>query len=113
MEASERQFLLTAAWMFMRHGQNDRAKPLVEALCEDNPRDGIAAAAFAELLLEDGEASRALDVLRMADFPTELSHAEAVLESRALHASGRPKEAANRWRRFVESRKGGDRKWIA
>lgn len=96
----------------MRHGQNDRAKPLVEALCEDNPRDGTAAAAFAELLLADGEPTRALDVLRMADFPPELAHAEAVLESRALKAAGRPKEAVNRWQRFVESRKGGDRRWI-
>ena len=56
MTGEERQFLLTSAWIFMRHGRRDRARGVCEALCEANPHDGVAASALAELLLEDGEA---------------------------------------------------------
>ncbi len=65
--------MLTAAWLFVRHGQSDRARVLVEALVEENPRDGVSAAALAELLLARGEARQALRVIRAADFPAELS----------------------------------------
>ena len=108
----ERQFLLTAVWLFMRHGRRERALAVCEALCEADPRDGTAAAAFAELLLDDGRPARALDVLRSADFPPELAHAEAVLETRALAISGRVSEARARWARYLESRKGAARQWI-
>ena len=113
MEATERQFLLTAAWMFMRHGRRDRARNVCEALSEDDPRDGVAAIALAELLLSDGEQSRAVEVLRAADFPQALAHAEAVLETRALRFLGRVAEARSRWARYLESRKGASRQWIA
>ena len=112
MEATERQFLLTAAWMFMRHGRRDRARNVCEALSEDDPCDGIAAAALAEILLSEGEPSRAVEVLRAADFPPELAHAEAVLETRALKISGRAAEAQSRWARYLEAKKGASRQWI-
>ena len=112
MESEERQFLLTAAWLFMRHGRRDRAIGVCEALCEADPRDGAASAALAELLLEEGKAQRAVEVLRSADFPPELAHAEAVLETRALRMAGRADEASSRWSRYIESRKGAGRKWI-
>ncbi len=112
MSNDERQFLLTAVWMFMRHGQPARARALCEALVEEDPRDGVAAAAMAELLLADGEARRALDTLLAADFPAELEHAEAVLETRALRLLGRGAEGMARWRRYLESRKGAERKWV-
>ena len=35
MDPEERQFLLTAAWLFVRHGQANRARVLVEALVEE------------------------------------------------------------------------------
>ena len=38
MSNDERQFLLTAAWMFMRHGQPARARAVCAALVDDNPR---------------------------------------------------------------------------
>jgi hypothetical protein len=113
MNSEERQFLLTAAWLFVRHGQPARARALVEALTEIDPRDGVSAAALAEMMLADGEGFEALKVLRAADFPPELARAEAVLEARALAMSGRTAESAKRWRRFLESRKGKDRSWIA
>ena len=113
MTPDERQFLLTTMWLFMRHGQPVRARAMCEALVEENPRDGVAAAAFAELLLDAGEAQGALDAIRAADFPPGLSHAEAVLETRALRMAGRRAEADFRWRRYLESRKGTERKWIA
>ena len=112
MPAEERQFLLTAAWLFMRHGRRDRALAVCEAVCEADPHDGVAAAALAELLLERGEARRAVEVLRDADVPRELSHAEAVLETRALRLAGRRVEADSRWRRYLESSKGASRQWI-
>ena len=34
MPTEERQFLLTAAWLFMRHGRRDRARSVCEALVE-------------------------------------------------------------------------------
>ena len=112
MAEDERQFLLTAAWMFMRHGQPTRARTVCEALVEADPHDGVAATALAELMLESGEAARAVEVLRMTDVPPELLHAAAFLETRALRMSGRGKEAAQRWSRYIESRKGADRRWV-
>ena len=112
MAEDERQFLLTAVWLFMRHGRRDRARGVCEALCEADPRDGTSAIALAELLLEDGEPLRAIDVLHVADFPPDLSHAQAVLETRALRMAGRDAEALSRWRRYLEARKGAARKWV-
>ena len=60
MTAEERQFLLTAAWLFTRHGQGGRARTLMEALVEEDPHDGVSALALAERLLDEGDASRAL-----------------------------------------------------
>lgn len=112
MENSERQLLLTTAWLFARHGQGDRARTLCAALVEDDPRDGVTAAAYAERLIEDREAEEALKVLRAADFPKELARAAALLETRALTLLGRSEESARRWRRYVEASKGAERKWI-
>ncbi len=111
MTADERQFLLTAAWMFMRHGQPARARAVCEALVEDDPRDGVAAAALAEMLLDGGEPRRALEILHGADMPDALAHVAAVLETRALAQLGRRAESTARWRRYLESRKGAERKW--
>ena len=113
MSPDERQFLLTAAWLFLRHGQRSRARAVCEALREEDPRDGTTAAALAELLLDEGAPSRALDILRDADIPPSLSHAAAVLETRALRALGRNAEASARWTRHLESRKGSARQWMA
>lgn len=113
MSIDERQFLLTAVWMFMRHGQPSRARNICDALVEEDPRDGTAAIALAELLLDDGGAARAIEVLRAAEFPASLSHAEAVLETRALRMLGRNNEAAARWSRYLEARKGAARQWVS
>ena len=112
MSNDERQFLLTAVWMFMRHGQPSRARNICEALVEEDPRDGIAVVALAELLLDEGEAARTREVMRAAEFPAELLHAEAVLETRALRMLGRNNEASARWRRYLEARKGAARRWV-
>ena len=112
MSDDERQFLLTVVWFFMRHGRRDRALAVCEALYEVDSHDGVAAAALAELLLERGDAKRAVEVLGQSYVPPELSHAEAVLETRALRALGKDTEADARWRRHLESRKGSNRKWM-
>lgn len=112
MENEQRQFLLTTAWLFARHGQGARARTLCEALVESDPSDGVAALALAELLLEDCEAEQALGVLRAADCPTSLQRASALLEARALSALGRKAEAARRWAHYVELSKGRERKWV-
>lgn len=112
MISEERQFMLTAAWLFVRHGRSERARVIMEAMQEENPRDGVSAAALAELLLAAGEAERALRVIRSADFPPELSRAEAVLESRALGMLGRGQESERRWKRYLASKKGEARSWI-
>ena len=112
MEREDRQFLLTTAWLFARHGQRARARTLCEALVESDPRDGVPAAALAELLLEDGESEQALSVLRAAEFPNDLLRATALLEARALTMLGRKAEASRRWSHYVELSKGRERKWI-
>lgn len=112
MISEERQFMLTAAWLFVRHGRSERARVIMEAMQEENPRDGVSAAALAELLLASGEAERALRVIRSADFPAELSRAEAVLETRALGMLGREQESERRWKRYLASKKGETRSWI-
>ena len=112
MTKDTRQFMLTAAWLFVAHGKSRRARVLMEALVEDDPRDGVSAAALAELLLADGEGENALSVLQMADFPAELARAEAILETRALAMVGRKTESERRWKRYLESRKGAERNWV-
>ena len=111
MREVERQFILTAAWLFLRHGCASRARMLVEALVEDDPRDGVSAAAFSEMLLEEGRAEEALAVLRSADFPRKMARVEAILEARSLVMSGRSGESERRWKRYVDSLKGGRRTW--
>lgn len=113
MAEEDRQFLLTAVWLFMRHGRRERARIVCEAVYEADPGDGVAAVALAELLLGQGEAKRAVEILRAANIPDDLAHAEAVLETRALRALGKGTEADARWRRHLESQKGEARKWIA
>ena len=113
MEPDDRQFLLLAAWMFLRHGQPARARALCEAVLEEDPRDGAAAAALAQILLDAGEPAAALETLRAGDFPPALAHAEALLETRALLALGKKSESAARWRRHLEARKGAARSWVA
>lgn len=112
MDAEDRQLMLTAAWVFARHGQGARARTLCEALVEDDPRDGVSAAALAERLVEDGEAERALSVLRAADCPGPLARPAALLEARALKALGRDAEAERRWRRYLDSQD-VNRKWVS
>ena len=113
MTGEERQFLLTATWLFARHGQRARALAVCEALWEDDPRDGVAAVALAELLLDETDATRALEVLHGTDVPATLAHVAAVLETRALKMLGRAVEAAARWQRYLESQKGAARQWMA
>ncbi len=113
MEQDDRQFLLTTAWLFARHGQSARARTLCEALVEDDPEDGVSAAALAELMLADREPAAALAVVRGARFPRELERAEALLETRALHALGKRDEAERRWRRYVAAAKRGARTWVS
>ena len=113
MDGDDRQFLLTTAWLFARHGQGSRARTLCEALVEANPRDGVSAVALAELLLVEQNPRRALEVLRSADCPQALMRAVAVLETRALRALGRERESLKRWQRYLESAKGKSRSWVA
>ena len=96
----------------MRHGQPARARAVCEALVEEDSRDGVAAVALAELMLNSDEASRAVELLRATDVPPELGHAAAFLETRALRKVGRGSEAARRWSRYIESRKGAERRWV-
>ena len=96
----------------MRHGQPARARTVCEALVEEDARDGVAAVALAELMLDAGEAARAVEVLRAADVPPELMHAAAFLETRALREGGRHREAVPRWSRYIASRQGSERRWV-
>lgn len=112
MDEEERQFLLTAVWLFIRHGRRERALAVCEALHEAEPRDGTAAVALAELLVSGGHAREALDVIRQADVPKRLEHAAAVIETRALRLAGRTAEADSRWRRHLEAKKGAARRWM-
>lgn len=112
MDNDDRRLLLTAAWLFARHGQAARARTLCEALVEDDPRDGVAAVALAELRLADGDAAGARAALRAADVPPALARAAALLEARALTALGKADEAATLWRRHLAAAKGGARQWI-
>ena len=104
--------MLTAAWLFARHGQGRRARTLLACLLEDEPENGTAAAVLADLMLADGEAEGALEVLRRAVVPEKLARAVALLETRALKALGRDDEAAARWRRYVKAAQGGAREWM-
>ena len=72
---------------------------------------GVVAVALSGLLLDEGEAARALELLRAAEIPSSLAHAAAVLETRALRTLGRDAEAAERWSRYLEARKGAARQW--
>ncbi|GEM_PF-1915437 len=113
MASDEDKILLTTAWLFMEHGQQSKAKALCYALNEEYPEDGAIAAFLAQLLLDDAQnPAEALAILRKAVFPAELRRAEALLEARALTTLGRKDEAAKRWQRYLDSRKGPNRKWV-
>ena len=112
MEAEERQLMLTTAWLFARHGQGPRARVLLEAVVEENPRDGVTAAMLADLLLAERQPAAALEAVRSAEFPPNLRRAEALLETRALWMLGRKSEADARWSRFVKSSAGAGRQWV-
>lgn len=112
MEEDERKLMMTAAWIFARHGQPRRARALLECLAEDAPRVGVVAAALADLQLGDGEPDAALRTVRAASFPGDLKRAEAMLETRALKALGRGEEARSRWLRFVKAAQGEKREWV-
>ena len=112
MEAEERQLMLTTAWLCARHGQGPRARGLLEAVVEDDPRDGVTAAMLAELLLAERQPAAALEAVRSAEFPPNLRRAEALLETRALRMLGRKSEADARWSRFVKSSAGAGRQWV-
>ena len=111
MEREDRSLLMTAAWLFARHGQGARARALCEALVEENPKDGVSALAAAELMLADNDAESALKALRRTVCPRGMERAEALLETRALVALGLRDEGARRWRRYVNSTV-SDRKWV-
>ena len=113
MEAEERQLLLTTAWLFARHGQGPRARVLLEAVVEEEPRDGVSAAMLADLLLAEHQPAAALDAVRSEEFPPNLRRAEALLETRALRMLGKDSEADARWSRFVKSSAGSNREWVA
>ena len=113
MDAEDRGLLLTAAWLFARHGQGARARTLCEALVEDDPRDGVSAAALATRQLADGNAAAALATLRAAEMPASLAREAALLETRALASLGKKDEAERCWRRYVESSRGTPRRWIS
>ena len=112
MEVEERQLMLTTAWLFARHGQGPRARVLLEAVVEENPRDGVTAAMLADLLLAERQPAAALEAVRSAEFPPNLRRAEALLETRALRMLGRKSEADARWSRFVKSSAGAGRQWV-
>ena len=112
MDERTRQFLKTAAWLFMRHGQKGRALGVCAALNEDDPSDPVSACAYAQLLLEGGNPEKALKAISAAGSEAGIEHASAVLETRALAELGRKSEARSRWRRHLESMKGPSRKWM-
>ena len=113
MQADERQFLLTTAWLFAKHGQGWRARILLEALMEENAGDGVVAAMLADLLLNEGKPQEALAAVRSCDFPPALQRAGALLEARALRLLGRKEEAEARWSRFLKASRGEHREWIS
>ena len=113
MDTDDKQFLLTTAWLFAKHGQGWRARILLEALMEVNAGDGVVAAMLAQLLLDEGKAQEALAAVRSCEFPPELQRAGALLETRALRLLGRNEEADARWSRFLKASRGEHREWIS
>lgn len=113
MDSEEREFLLMTAWFFARHGQRARALTLLDAAAEAGERGGVAATMRADLLLGEGRAEDALEAIRAADPPKGLERAAALMEARALRALGRTAESESRWRRYLASRAGANRAWVA
>ncbi len=114
MPEEDKQVTLTAAWLFMQHGQTAKAKAICRAVNEDDPGDGVCAALLAQLHLDDGEPEAALATLRQASIPAELERAAAVLETRALRELGRAEESRRRWEAYVVSHRanGARRDWV-
>ncbi len=113
MDADERQFLLTTAWLFARHGQSHRACVILQAAAEEDPRDGAVAAMLGELLLAEHRPEEALNTLRAGEYPPQLQRAAALLETRALRMLGRDEDANARWHRYVKASQGAKREWIS
>lgn len=112
MDEEDKQVILTAAWLFMQHGQTQKAKALCREVNEQEPSDGVCGALLAQLYLDDAEPEEALEVIRNTTFPPELERVAALLEARALKDTGHPEEGRECWQKYLEQKNGRTRRWV-
>ncbi|MBP5671518.1 MAG: tetratricopeptide repeat protein [Victivallales bacterium] len=101
MNPDDKQVLLMLAWLFLQHGQTDKAAALCEEIHEQEPENPVAAAILANIYLQNAEPQMALDVLKAASFPSDMARPVALLEGQALIAQGRQAEAKARWQKYL------------
>ncbi len=101
MKPDDKQVLLMLAWLFLQHGQTDKAAALCEEIHEQEPENPVAAAILANIYLQNAEPQMALEVLKAASFPSDMARPVALLEGQALIAQGRQAEAKARWQKYL------------
>lgn len=102
MDSETRQTLMMLAWLFMQSGRMDKAQVWAAALAADDPTDGVTAALYGRLLLEDARPEEALAVLQKGKFSGKIRRVGALLQARALNDLGRKEEAVATWRAFLQ-----------
>lgn len=103
MNPDDKQVLLMLAWLFLQHGQADKAAALCDEIHEQEPQNPVAAAILSNIHLQNANPQTALDILRQAQFPEDMARAVALLEGQALMALGRNQEAKARWQKYMST----------
>jgi type III secretion protein Y len=107
MTSDQRDLLQALAYLYLRHGQNQRALTLTLLAARDAPDDvGIMRTLAYAFVANDapGEALEVIDRLEQMDFAAGADQMHRLLKARALLHAGRRVEAKAVFRQFVDSR---------
>lgn len=104
MDTDDKQVLLMLSWLFLQHGQPDKAAALCAEIHTSDPADPVAAAILASISIQNAEPQTALDILRKATFPHDMTRAIALLRGQALNALGRTDEAHALWQDYLRQK---------
>lgn len=102
------EFLRLLGYLYLRHGQHDKAMRVLEALRVTRPRDRWVLRTFAYALLQAGRHARCLEQLESLPADQSPDLGVELMRSRALWALGRGDEARRVIRRLGGNLRGTD-----
>lgn len=110
MSPEQREYLALLAWLYLQHGETDKAIVLLRAGARLAPDDIqiLKMLAYAELTIGDaGSALASVERHARAGGDDHAASPIQLIRARALLALGRGIEARECFRRFIEARQAG------